>query len=258
MKQFVFIDESGGPHFFGRKKRPLWEGEEFVPILLIGLVITSQRSRLRKAIEAFKSNVLADPLYNEIHSINKGNWNPHARSDYPDLRAKFFELIRKMDYIECYVVIARKNPNRFTTKHNGNEKEFYFDVLNKLIQQLPMKAEDSYQLFLSRIQKNTVKDFVSAVEKAFEFAKGQNGEGLLSYNCDVVLGSEYPEMCVIDYLLWALQRYILKGERRFYSALENVFKVVYDVYDTEAENNVYGVNNPFDLSKASDFGSLEV
>lgn len=201
MKHFVFIDESGSADFFGRKKRPLWLDEDFVPILLIGLIMTEKRRKLRKEVEAFKEDILNDPLYNEIYSVKQRDWQPHARTDYPDVRAKFFELIRSMDYIQCFVVIARKNPERFITKHNGKAKEFYFDALNKLIQQVPFEAESTYQLYLSRVQTDTVKDFIVAVDKVFDAAKAQNGGRFASYQCDVVKASEYPEMCVIDYLL---------------------------------------------------------
>jgi len=258
MKYFVFIDESGSADFFGIKRRPLWLDEDFVPILMIGLIITKKRSKLRKEVELFRQEILKDPLYNEIYSIKKVGWYPHARTDHSEVRAKFFELIREMDYIDCYIVIARKNPERFIAKHNGKAKEFYFDILSKLIHQVPFEDYNTYQLYLSKLHKHTVKDFTDAVSKVFNTLQENNGKRMLSYRCNVVKASESWEMCVIDYLLWAVQRYIMKGERRFLAALEHQFKIIYDIYDDDAENNLYTADNPFNLEKASDFGDQKI
>ena len=40
-----------------------------------------------------------------------------------------------------------------------------------------------------------------------------------------------PELSVVDYILWALQRYIFKGERRFYEAVEHQVASVIDLYE---------------------------
>jgi len=45
----------------------------------------------------------------------------------------------------------------------------------------------------------------------------------------------------------------LKKERRFLTALEGKFNLIYDVYDLNAENRFYNIKNPFLLEKASSF-----
>ncbi|MEM9896866.1 MAG: hypothetical protein AAF789_10890, partial [Bacteroidota bacterium] len=110
MKKFLFIDESGSPDFFGRRKRPLWLDANFSPLLLLGMIETSQRKKLRRQIEALQQQVLADPLYNTIPSVANPNWFFHARGDHPEIRALFFNFIRQLDDLFCYIIIARKNP----------------------------------------------------------------------------------------------------------------------------------------------------
>lgn len=60
-------------------------------------------------------------------------------------------------------------------------------------------------------------------------------------------------MSVADYLLWALQRYILKGEKRYYLALQKHYHLVWDVYDDGGKGKIYDVEDPFDVTKASPF-----
>jgi hypothetical protein len=66
-------------------------------------------------------------------------------------------------------------------------------------------------------------------------------------------------MSVVDYLLWAVQRYITKGEGRFFKALLDKYALIIDLYDTEnykklgGNGNYYTASHPFDLEKASKF-----
>ena len=65
-----------------------------------------------------------------------------------------------------------------------------------------------------------------------------------------------PELSIIDYLMWALQRYILKNESRYYAALKDKFDLIIDLYDFEKNNgktNYYSKENYFSLENASQF-----
>ena len=73
-------------------------GEEgFQPYLIIGLIETPDIIKLRKAVLEFITNIRADPMYNSIPSIiSNENWFVHARGDHPEIRAKFFEMLRDL------------------------------------------------------------------------------------------------------------------------------------------------------------------
>lgn len=255
-KRYIFIDESGSPDFFGKRKRPLWLGDNYQPILLLGMVATDKRVKLRKVIESFQHEILNDSLYNTIFSVRQPNWFLHAKDDHPEVRIKFFERIREMSDLEFYIIIARKIPELFIQKHNGNAKEFYFDVLNNLIQYFPFERNFKYQFFLARRDKQNIKAFVNSIEKVIDkltTMKLNNEEEFCHYQCDVVKAAIYPEMSVVDYVLWAVQRYITKKDRRYLNAIEDKVKLIYDVYDDNASDNLYQKGNPFTLEKAKNF-----
>ena len=162
-KVFVFIDESGSPDFFGKRKRPLWLDDNFQPVLLLGMLVTKHRKKLRMMVEDFQNRILEDSLYNSIYSVSQPNWFLHAKDDHPEVRIQFFEQIRKLDFMNCYVIIARKIPELFINKHNSNPKEFYFDVLYNLIQQFQFEENFEYQfyriilMFQGEIEKKLIK-----------------------------------------------------------------------------------------------------
>jgi hypothetical protein len=67
-----------------------------------------------------------------------------------------------------------------------------------------------------------------------------------------------PELSIVDYMLWALQRYIIKGEKRFYSALEEKYNLIIDLYDFDGYNeksgsNYYHRRNRFTMESAGEF-----
>jgi hypothetical protein len=114
-----------------------------------------------------------------------------------------------------------------------------------------VQAGCRYQLYLSQRQSNTVQRFAAAFEKALK-SKSMEKQGI-TYSCSVVRSRDYPEMSVTDYLLWALQRYILKGERRYFAALGKHYDKILDIYENGGAGKLYWKGDPFTLEKASAF-----
>jgi Protein of unknown function (DUF3800) len=251
MEKYIFIDESGSPQFYAKRRRPLWIEPGFVPIICLGMVITDNRIKLRKKVSAFAEHVLNDPLLNSIYSVRQPEWYLHARSDHSDINLKMAEFLRQIDGFKFNAVIGRKIPEIFINKHNGNATEFYFDLMHKLLELEELSEDCKYHLYLSQRHSNTEQRFVEAFRKTVE-AKSREIAGL-SFTCSIVRSRDFPELSVTDYLLWALQRYILKGERRYFTALEKHYEKILDVYENEGKGRLYDDLDNFDLSKASVF-----
>ncbi len=133
-KTYFFIDESGDPVFYGNHKKILSGTKGFQPYLIIGMIETTNRKVLRKAVMGFINNIKADSLYNTISSVAVDkNWYVHARNDHPEIRAKFFELIRNIKGYKAHIVIAKKDLGIFNSNHNNDPTKFYFDVLHHLL-----------------------------------------------------------------------------------------------------------------------------
>lgn len=248
-----FIDESGNPNFYAKRKRPLWDEPDFDPVLMLGMVVVEDRKTLRKQILDFRENLLANPLFQGIHSISQPDWFFHASKDHSDVRLKFFEFLTTLDTVKFYVVIGRKNPSIFHAKHNGNASEFYFDVLNKLLARYDFKADETYKLYLSQRQSNTMERFQSALKKAIKNPNHHIDPA--HFMCRIVASKDYPELSVVDYFLWAIKRYVISQEVRFFKALQGKFIEIVDLYEDEGKGRIYNVDSPFSLEKASPFVS---
>src|ERR1700743_556603 len=126
MNQYIFIDETGNPQFFAKRKRPLWTEPGFVPVICLGMVSTDDRVRLRKKVLEFQQYLLGDVLFNSIYSVRQPGWYLHASQDHFEITLKMIEFLRKLEGFRFHAVIGRKNPEVFLRKHNGSATEFYF------------------------------------------------------------------------------------------------------------------------------------
>ena len=104
----------------------------------------------------------------------------------------------------------------FSNKHNNNESEFYFDIVHHLLKGRLNKEDAFYQVYLSARNKTTQSKLKAAIDKAIQKDNEKRNNPIsVQYNSEIVLSKETPELSIVDYMLWALQRYILKGEKDF-------------------------------------------
>ena len=150
------------------------------------------------------------------------------------IRAKFFELLRNLQGYKAHIVIAKKNLNIFNRKHNNNPTEFYFDVLHHLLNGRLKDTSIHYNLYLSQRGNNSLNHFQKAVTKTLEADKADTN-GAIQYNLEIVQSKEMPELSIIDYLMWAVQRDLLLGESRYFEALKSKYETVLNLYHVEDE-----------------------
>ena len=154
------------------------------------------------------------------------------------------------------VVIGRKKPAIFTQKHNNNPAEFYYDLVHHLLRgRLVARPERPHHIYLAQRGKDNIDRFQRAVGQAFyHYVATLMGEREMPV-CQMLLSSTCPELSIVDYCLWALQRYLLKGEIRFFAALEARFDLILDLYDDDpvTGNGIYTKANPLRLEKRSPF-----
>jgi hypothetical protein len=231
-KKYIFIDESGDPTFYGSGKKLLVGTEGFQPYLIIGMIETSNRKALRKAVLDFMDDIKSDVMFNSIPSVatTKG-WYVHARGDHPEIRLKFFEFLRRLEGFKVHIAIARKDLSIFNRKHNNNPSEFYFDVLRHLLADKMTDNSIHYQLFLSQRGNNSMNRFEEAVTKALKIDENKvDLASKINYSLEIVPSDDTPELSIIDYMIWAVQRKLLKAEARFFEALKDKYGTIVELY----------------------------
>lgn len=256
-KKYIFIDESGDASFYAKKKKILVGTDGFQPILSLGMVMIEDKKTIHQELIDFTNSIKDDVLFNSLSCVNdpKG-WYLHARADHTDIKLKTVEFLRKLDGFKTFIVLGRKRLSTFQNKHNSNESEFYFDLVYHLLKDRMNDEGYFYQIILAGRAGSSATKLKEAIEKAIKrdnsFRKSQKE---IKFEFKTAPSNLTPELSIVDYMLWALQRYILSGEARYFKALENKFSLIIDLYDlSNFKKNYYSIKrNPFTTDKASEF-----
>lgn len=256
-KTYFFIDESGDPSFYSNGGKSMIGNDGFKPVFMIGMIKVEDKKVFRKAILDFVDSIKSDPLYRSSPCIVKtDSWMPHASYDNIDVQLKFIEFLRALEGYKFYCVIGRKRLSLFHKKHNKSETEFYFDILYHLIKDRLKEENVFHQIYLAYRNKSTQAKLKESIDKAIARDNERRRTPInINYQCDIVHNKDTPELAVVDYLLWALQRYIIKKEGRFFLALEHKYNLIIDLYDFDNKNKYYYTpkENAFRLEKATEF-----
>lgn len=117
----------------------------------------------------------------------------------------------------------------FSTK-NTITTEFYFDFLHHLLNGRLKNSEVHYNLYLAQRGNNSIHRFEEAVKKTLVLNDTKK-EATINYKLEIVPSKEMPELSIIDYLIWAVQRKLLKNESRYFDALQDKFETLIHLYE---------------------------
>ena len=252
-KVHCFLDEAGDTTFFGKGRVPML-GQEGVSLSFgLGMVkFAASIAEMREQVANLCRSVEADDYVKRIPSVVKrvqsGGFYFHAKDDAPEVRERLFRWIRAAD-CSLEMVVGRKLPGLFAKKHNGNESEFYADLLSHLLKN-KLKLGQRLVINIAERGKSTRNHVLElALQKARErFAKKQDAAEISS---EVVFNVQTPRteplLSVPDYLAWTVQRVFERGETRHYDFVRERISLVVDLYDAEryaGSGNYYTPKRP--------------
>jgi hypothetical protein len=248
-----FLDEAGDTTFFGKSRVPML-GQDGVSLSFsLGMVkFAAPVAEVREQVVNLCRAVEADAYLNRIPSVVKrvqsGGFFFHAKDDSPEVRERLFKWIHQTD-CSLEMVVGRKIPALFAKKHNGNESEFYADLLSHLLKN-KLKLGQRQVINIAERGKTTRNHVLQlAMQKATErFAKKQDAAEISS---EVVFNVQTPRteplLSVPDYLAWTVQRVFERGETRHYDYMRERISLVVDLYDAEkyeGSRNYYTPKRP--------------
>jgi hypothetical protein len=238
-KAHRFLDEAGDTTFFGKGRVPVLGQNGVSRCFGLGMAkFAAPVPDVRREIVELCGSVEADDYLNTIPSVVKriqsGGFYFHAKDDPPEVRERLFKWIRNT---ECSfeMVIGRKIPALFASKHNGKDSEFYADLLSHLL-------KDKLKL-RQRLVLNIAERGKSTRNHVLELAEKKARERFTKKHDPAVISSELyfnvqnprrePLLSVPDYFAWTIQRIFERGETRHYDFIRERISLVVDLYDAE-------------------------
>ncbi len=254
-----FLDESGDTTFYGKKKRVIVGEEGVSKCFILGMVkFKTKLEPIREQIINMQREIISDEFYQDIPSIkkkvNKAGYFFHAKDDIPEVRERFFRFIKTLN-CSFEAIVARKQPELYTSKHKDNEAWFYADLLSHLLKN---KFSNHRKLVLniaSRGKSTRNHNLELALLKArerFELAHPDK-ELKTKIVFNVMEQTDEPLLNVADYFCWTIQNVFERGNVRYYNFLKDKISTIIDLYDFESYGkegwpNYYGKNNPLTIN----------
>ncbi|MCB9332312.1 MAG: DUF3800 domain-containing protein [Lewinellaceae bacterium] len=241
-----FLDEAGDTTFYTKGKVPIIGQAGVSQCFILGMVkFREPLPDLRRRIIDLQNQVVADPYFRDIPSLNKkvreGGFYFHATDDVPEVRKVFYDFIASIDCsFEAYV--GRKIPLLYQTKHNGKEAEFYADLLSHLLKNKLNKKGKMVLNIASRGKTTRNHNLQLALEKAQTQNRRKSATTQIVFN--VQNHRVEPLLNVADYFCWSIQRVFERGEVRYYNFLKDRISLVVDLYDSKNFSNSQNFYKP--------------
>ncbi len=257
-----FVDEAGDLTLFDKKGRVIVGNERVSKCFMVGFAYVPNPEKAKAKLELLRKELLTDPYFKNVPSMQPENRKTafifHAKNDLPEVRREVFKLLLTFES-KVQIAIRRKlelaKSAQLLFKVSGkklNENDIYDDLVKRLFRNSLHKADENIIHFARRGNSERNAALELAINKAkvnFQFRYN------ISADKPVKIIPAYPNefigLQIIDYYLWALQRFYEKGEDRFYQLLENDFRLIMDLDDTRKKvyGEWYSDRNKLDLKK---------
>lgn len=236
-----FVDEAGDPTLFNRKGKVIIGQEGCSYYFMLGVLQVPDPAGLARALDTVRSNLLQDPYFRRIPSMQPENRKTalmfHAKDDIPEVRREVFaELMRHPD-LRFFAVVRDKGSGILrevkTYVHKRYTENDQYDQLVKRLFKDRLHKDDEYLItFAERGKRDRTAALANALKEA---QKRFEQKWHIQSNAVIQIASvpAHRSACLqaADYLLWALQRCYEKREDRYLEYVWPLFRLVIDVDD---------------------------
>lgn len=238
-----FVDESGDGVIFDGKGRVLVGTGKVQDYFTVGMVECWTMDSLTKELAALRSQLLADPYFKGVPSMqkeaNKTALFFHAKDDLPEVRREVFRVLEHHDFSFYAVVrtmsaVARqvKDRNERDPTYRYRPTELYDSAVRRLFDKKLHTRPAFDVIFASRGKART-----QALRAHLRKAQAESRKAAGSYpnaaiHVRAMPAHQHAGLQVADYCLWALQRLFSRGEDRFLSLIWPKVGLIVDADDT--------------------------
>lgn len=257
-----FVDESGDLTLFDATGRIIVGHEGVSHTFMVGAAFSEQWDLLCERLDALRSSLLADAYFRHVPSMQPSAGKTalafHAKDDVQEVRWEVFKLLRDTD-VRLFAAFRRKSviarhrqAHWRRTGFKRADEEVYEKLIENVFQNRLHLASENRITFSRR----RTSERAGALSRSIANAKAKFDRKWrkgIDRPTTVLSGRphEHGGLQVVDYLLWALQRFVEKGESRFVEYLSDRYSLVVDEDDVRRKQwgEYYSSKNPLTPEK---------
>lgn len=236
-----FVDEAGDGTLFDRKKRVIIGREGCSRYFLLGKIALPTLDILATELADLRQALLADPYFRGVPSMQPGGQKTaqlfHAKDDLPEVRRETFAILRRHPAFfsavirDKSVLVEEEQQRRQDNPTYRYQPNTLYDALVSHLFADHLHQHDAYTICFA---KRGHADRTSALRRALDIARMAHNEkqGIVSEaTIHIQACQPYSQigLQVVDYYLWAIQRYYERGEDRYLAMLWPSVEVLYDI-----------------------------
>jgi hypothetical protein len=176
-QRHCFVDEAGDPVLFDAKGRALPGQEGCSRFFILGALEITDPSKLRAELEELRSQLLADPYFRDVPSMQPVRGKTalafHAKDDVAEVRREVYKVLLRHD-VRFFAVVRDKQRvldyvrqrNRNDERYRYNQNELYDTLVSRLFKNRLHLTSEMRVCFASRGKSDRSVALRKALEKA--------------------------------------------------------------------------------------------
>lgn len=230
-----FVDEAGDLTLFDRHGRPMLGREGVSHYFMVGVAEIVLPDDVARLLSELRSQMIADPYFNRAPSFHPERRRTavvfHAKDDLPEVRWWVYQQLR-VCHVRFAAVIRRKSVleslamNSMNCGRRVSVDAVYDGLVTQLFADRLASTDDHHITFA--VRKTSYRDaaLVQAIERASTLQPRPIRFVALSDQPAAVSGLQ-----VVDYYLWATQRFFERNEGRFIAGMADQVEYIWDLDD---------------------------
>ncbi len=254
-----FVDEGGDSTLFSKTGKVLVGTEGCSRFFILGLLDVPNPTALKDRFDGLRAQLIGDSYFNTVPSMQPNERKTavafHAKDDLPEVRRDVFKILRDMEGLRFYAVVADKlSVLEYVRQRNKREAAYryqpneLYDYLTGCLFKERLSQHNRYDIIFSKRGKSgRLDDLRKLIETASSLITQQQNISADSVpNVFVATPKEHAGLQAVDYFVWALQRLYERDEERYLLYLWDAFRIVHDIDDTRKTDNgiLYTQKNP--------------
>lgn len=228
-KNYIFIDESGKPEVYSAKGANLVEQGSATEFLVLTAIRCNDQLILQQKVTDFKSDLLKDKNLIQIFSPAYALDSFHAKTDYPEVREKFYNFINTLD-IKIDVIVVEKLKCYEALKRNSGK--LYGVMSGQLLKNICHQAETTEIIFSRKDSKLKLRQELEVEVERMRLdylLKHPKLESKFSINYQHNPHYTHAGLQVADYVAYAVFQVFERDNRQWYKIIKDKIGKIQDI-----------------------------
>lgn len=246
VEKHYFVDEAGDTTLFNARGVSIIGQPGVSRTFIVGVADIPDPRAAHTTLETLRASLIADPYFKGVPSMQPHARKTavcfHAKDDLPEVRREVFKVLPSLG-VEVQVAIRRKATlveEAHALSAMGarfQPTEAYDDLVRRLFRNLLHRADAHHVCFARRGKSDRQDALTTALKRAKEsFRRRWKSETDAPFTIRAAVPSSDAGLQVVDYYLWALQRFYERDEDRYFAAIAGQFKLIMDLDDKRAKD----------------------